>query len=49
MVLGKVEETVTEVEIDDETLEEIIKVCFLMDVRVVTKCVRGCAVLCVCE
>jgi len=26
MVLGKVEETITEIEIDDETLEEIIKV-----------------------
>lgn len=35
MVLGDVEETVTTVEIDDETMEEIVKVChvqFMMQV-----------------
>ena len=29
MVLGDVEETVTTVELDDETMEEMIKVCVL--------------------
>ena len=28
MILGEVEETITTIEIDDETYEEIIKVCF---------------------
>lgn len=29
MILGDVEETITSVEVDDETYEEIIKVCLL--------------------
>ena len=37
MVLSEVEETVTTVEIEEETLEEIIKVSLSVDIRLIGK------------
>ena len=34
MILGDVEETITSIEIDDETYEEIVKACCFLDKHV---------------
>ena len=46
MILGDVEEIVTTVEIDDETYEEIVRVClisssFLVNCKMSSKCGSG--------